>query len=123
MVDGISGSHNNGISELKSGLINQNQQVEQTNQESSNSQQSGNVLNLFDQAEISSDAKTRFQSEKELMKYSTTAFRQDEAFNTDKVSQFKSMLDSGRINDYLSSLNPNDLANNILNSPAAALLK
>lgn len=122
MVDGISGYQNNGnINELQTGQLQQNQQVERVNRESAGAQKSG-VTNLSDHAEISDAARARLEAEKEASRYASMAARMDEPFDADKVSYFKSLLDSGKINDYLRGLNNEDLADTLLKGPLGASL-
>lgn len=116
MVDSISG-HN--INEIGVGQLNQNQQVERLNRESSDADKSG-IVRLLDYADISDAALNRLNAEKDLMKFSSLASRLDESFDDGKVAYFKDLLDSGRINDYLRGLSNEALADDILNSPLGA---
>lgn len=120
MVDGVSKDPNM-INELQSGALQQNQNVERLNRESAHTQKSG-LSHLLDQADISDAARARLDAEKDVMRFTSLAVRQDEGFDADKVAYFKDLLDSGRINDYLRGLNNNDLADSLLNSPVSAFL-
>ena len=118
MVDSI---NNNGINET---LLNIGQQsnVEKVNKDSS---ETANVpsLKLLDSATISDEAKRAYESEKETIRFSRLAQRVKEPFDNDKVAYFKNMLDSGRINDYLRSVNTDELAGSMLKSAGGAFLR
>lgn len=120
MVDSISGKN---IQEA--GLLNigQQQSVEKTNQDSARETAAVGSLKMLDQATISDEARKAYESEKEVLRFSRLAQRVREPFDSDKVSHFKNLLDSGRINDYLRSLNTDELAASLLNSPSSAFLR
>lgn len=122
MVDSISGQ-SNPIQD--SGLLNidRQQSVEKTNLESAGETRNASTLKLLDEATISSEAKAAYEKDKEVMRFSRLAQRIKEPFNADKVANIKNMLDSGRINDYLRSINTDDLAQSLLNSPSGAFLR
>lgn len=122
MVDSISGKPN-GIQESSLLGVGQQQSVEKTNLETA--QDTANVasLKLVDEATISDEAKRAYESEKETIRFSRLAQRVKEPYDADKVALFKDMLDSGRINDYLRSINTDDLADNILKSASGAFLR
>jgi hypothetical protein len=116
MVESIQG-YNGGLNELQAGQLNQNQQVERVNQESAGGQKSADVISLFDKADISDAAMQKLDAERDLIKFASLAQRMDEPYNEGKVSYFKDLLDSGRINDYLRGLSNNDLADSMTKSP------
>lgn len=124
MVDSISGNSKN-IQDA--GLLNVNQQqssqsVEKVNVESARESDAA-TLKLLDEASISDEAKKAWESEKEILRFSRLAQRVKEPFNAEKVAQLKNMVDTGRINDYLRSLNTEAIADSILNSPSGAFLR
>lgn len=121
MVESVSG-YQGGINELHAGHLNQNQQVEHVNQESAGTGSSSNIISLFDKADISDEALAKLNAERELMHFSQLAQRLDEPFNSEKVSYFKAMLDSGRINDYLRGLSNGELADSILANHSSGAL-
>lgn len=122
MVDSISGN-SNPIQD--SGLLNvdRQQSVEKTNLESAREGQSGGLNKLLDEATISDEAKQAYQKDKEVMRFSRLAQRIQAPFDSDKVAQIKNLLDSGRINEYLRSINTDELAQSLLDSPSAAFLR
>lgn len=124
MVDSISGK-NPGIQDaslLNIGQQQSSQAVEKINVDSAQGTTNVASLKLLDQATISDEAKKAYEGEKEILRFSRLAQRIKEPFNTEKVAQFKDMLDGGRINDYLRSLNTDAIADAILNSPTGAFL-
>lgn len=78
-------------------------------------------LQLLDSADVSA-AKAKYEAEREVRELATKAFRAPEEFDAGKVGYFKTMLDSGKISDYLRNLSGDALANDLLNSPIAAAL-
>lgn len=122
MVDSISGK-SNPIQDSALLNVNQQQSVERVNTEAA--QQSGQIasLDLLDQATISDAAKKAYESEKDVLRFSRLAQRIKDTSNPDKVAQLKDLVNSGRINEYLRSLNTESLADSILNSPSGAFLK
>jgi anti-sigma28 factor (negative regulator of flagellin synthesis) len=123
MVDSISSNHNNGIDELRTGQLHQQQQIERVNRESSAAQNSGSTGAILDRADISDEALTRLESEKEVMKYASQASRLEEPYDSDKVAHFKALFESGKVGDYLNSLSNEALADDVLNSPLGAILQ
>ncbi len=119
MVDRISSQHGN-INEIGLGNLSQSQQVERLNRESADSSSQVKGNGLSDVADISPEAFARLQAEKDVAKFASLAKRIDESFDADKVNHFKTMLDSGRINDYLRGFSNEDLADSLLNSPIRA---
>lgn len=125
MVDSISGNSNSIQDASLSGIDRQqaSQSVEKTNLESANDSSSASTLQLVDQATISDAAKKAYESEKDTLRLSRLAQRIKEPYDADKVAQMKNMVENGGIDKYLSSINPEDLADSILNSPTGAALK
>ena len=123
MVDRVSGNYNNPIQD--SGLlgIQQQQDVQKTNADSARETQSVASLKFGDSASISDEAKAAWERDKEVLKFSRLAQRIQNTVDLDKVAQMKNMIDSGRINDYLRSLNTDALADSLLNSPSGAFLR
>jgi len=122
MVDSISGkSHQIQDSGLLG--VNQQQSVERVNTEAAQQTDKLSSLNLLDQATISDAAKKAYESEKEVLRFSRLAQRIKDAPDTDKVSNLKNLVDSGRINEYLRSVNTESLADSLLNSPSGAFLQ
>ena len=125
MVDSISGNSN---SIQDAGLLNVDRQqasqnVEKVNLESAQDTGSTSTLQLVDQATISDEAKKAYESEKDTLRLSRLAQRVKEPYDADKVARMKDMLDSGRINDYLRSLNTEQIAQSILDSSSGAFLR
>jgi hypothetical protein len=122
MVDSISGK-TNPIQD--NGLLNvdRQQSVEKNNLESASENKSASVLKLLDEATISDEAKTAYEKDKEVMRFSRLAQRIKTPFDSEKVANIKNMLDSGRINEYLRSINTEDLAQSLLNAPGSSFLR
>ncbi len=122
MVDSISGK-SNPIQD--NGLLNvdRQQSVEKTNLESAREGQSAGLSKLLDEATISDEAKQAYEKDKEVMRFSRLAQRIQVPFDSDKVAQIKNLLDNGRINEYLRSINTEELAQSLLDSPSAAFLR
>ncbi|MBY0451285.1 MAG: hypothetical protein K2X01_11740 [Cyanobacteria bacterium] len=79
-------------------------------------------LSYEDNVTISSEAKHRYEKEKEVLRFSRLAQRSPNQVDDSKVSSFRQLIEHGRINDYLRSLNTDQIAASILNSPAKAFL-
>lgn len=122
MVDSISGKPNQ-IQDAGLLNIDRQQSVEKTNLESANETSGASVIKLLDQATISDEAKTAYEKEKEVMRFSRLAQRIKEPVDSEKVGTIKNMLDNGRINEYLRSINTDALAQSILDSPSGAFLR
>ncbi len=122
MVDSISGN-NNGIQDASLLNISQQQSVEKVNVESAQESASATSIRLVDEATISDEAKKAYESEKEVLRFSRLAQRVKEPYDAGKVAQMKNLVDSGRINEYLRSINTDDLAESMLNSPSGAFLR
>jgi hypothetical protein len=122
MVDSISGKPNQ-IQDAGLLNIDRQQSVEKTNVESANETNGASVVKLLDQATISDEAKTAYEKEKEVMRFSRLAQRIKEPVDSEKVGTIKNMLDNGRINEYLRSINTDALAQSILDSPSGAFLR
>lgn len=122
MVDSISGKPNQ-IQDAGLLNIDRQQSVEKTNLESANETSGASVMKLLDQATISDEAKTAYEKEKEVMRFSRLAQRIKEPVDSEKVGNIKNMLDNGRINEYLRSINTDALAQSILDSPSGAFLR
>jgi predicted lipid-binding transport protein (Tim44 family) len=125
MVDSISGKNPN-IQDA--GLLGVNQQqssqsVEKVNVESAKETAALGSVKLLDEATISDEAKKAYESEKEVLRLSRLAQRVQEPYDAEKVAQMKNLLDNGRINEYLRSLNTEAIAESILNSPSGAFLQ
>lgn len=125
MVDSISGKPNH-IQDANLLGVNQQQSsesVQKVNVESARESANVGSLKLLDEATISDEAKKAYESEKEVLRFSRLAQRIKEPYNSDKVAQMKNLVDNGRINDYLRSINTDELANSLLNSPSGAFLR
>lgn len=122
MVDSISGK-SNPIQDAGLLNIDRQQSVEKINTESAQQATGGQAAQLLDQATISDAAKSAYENEKEVLRFSRLAQRGKEPYNADKVSQLKNLVDNGRINEYLRSINTDELANSLLNSPSGAFLR
>jgi hypothetical protein len=121
MVDRISGQIDN---RPEAGLlgINTQQGVEKTGAADRSSGQAAGV-NLVDEAAISDEARETYAAEKETIRFSRMVQRGKESVDLDKVARFKELLDNGRINEYLRSLNTDALAESLLSSSSGAFLK
>ncbi len=125
MVDSISGNSN---SIQDAALLNVDRQqasqnVEKINLEAAKDANASSTLQLVDQATISDEAKKAYESEKDVLRLSRLAQRIQEPYDAEKVSRMKDLVDSGRINEYLRSINTDDLAQSILNSASGAAFK
>lgn len=123
MVDRVSSSHHNGIDELTSNQLLQKQQIERVNRESAEAPSTGSNSLFLDQADISDAALARLEAEREAFQFASLANRADEPFDQEKVSRFKTLLESGKISEYLNNLSNESLADDILNSPLGASLR
>jgi hypothetical protein len=125
MVDSISGNSSNiqDTSLLGIGQQQSSQSVEKVNVESAKDAAALASTKLLDEATISDEAKKAYESEKEVLRLSRLAQRIKEPYDAEKVAQMKNLVDSGRINEYLRSLNTDAIADSILNSPSGAFLK
>ena len=124
MVDSISGkNHINEADLLGVSQQQSSQSVEKVNTEAARQAGNASSLKLLDEATISDEARKAYEGEKEILRFSRLAQRIKEPFNADKVGQMKDLLDSGRINDYLRSLNTDALADSLLSSPSGAFLR
>lgn len=123
MVDSIRGSEPGLIRESSLQQTGAQERVEQVNQNAA--KDAGNVgsLSTIDNATISDEARAAYEQEKEILKFSRLAMRVKETMNMDKVSKLKDMVNSGKINDYLNSLDNNSIADAILQSPSGAFLR
>ncbi|MEB3287949.1 MAG: flagellar biosynthesis anti-sigma factor FlgM [Vampirovibrionales bacterium] len=101
----------------------ENAKVEKANRESGTSKAKLDSLQGFDKASISSEAVSAWEQEKEMLKFSRLAQRETPEVDYEKVSRIKNLVDSGRINDYLSTVDTNALVESMLNSPAGAFLR
>ena len=88
-------------------------------------QKAASPMSLEDNASVSPEARARYEKDREVLKFVRLAQRTDTApaASNDKVVQLKNMVDTGKINDYLRSIDTNVLVNDILASPAGAFLK
>ena len=122
MVDGISGKMD---SLPEAGLLNVNTQqgTEKIGGNANQAAEKAIPTNLLDEAAISDEARQAYEVEKEAIRFSRMAQRGKETIDTDKVTHFKDLLDNGRINDYLRSLNTEALADSLLSSSSGPFLK
>jgi len=120
MVNNINPSNSHALTDLQSAALEQAQQLQ--GPQSRQAQEAAKKAGLTDRMDISEEALTLANRDKDVMKYARMLTRQPEDVDTEKVSTFKSMLDSGRINDCLRRLGEDTLANDLLKSPAAAML-
>jgi hypothetical protein len=120
MVDRISGQIDN---RPEAGLlgINTQQGVEKTGADRPAGQAAG--VSLVDEAAISDEARETYAAEKETIRFSRMVQRGKESVDLDKVARFRELLDNGRINEYLRSLNTDALAESLLSSSSGAFLK
>jgi hypothetical protein len=87
-------------------------------------------ISLEDNATVSSEARARYEQDREVLRFTRLAQRADDtsqapdkAARAEKIVQLKNMLDSGRINDYLRTVDTKTLVNDILNSPTGTFLR
>lgn len=126
MLDKVSGSGNNPLIDaaglLKAGETAQN--VQEINRQSAeNSNQVGSLMELADGANISEEARIRYEKEKEVFRFSRLSQKVEEGAQPDRVAVLKDLVNSGRINEYLRTINNEDLAQKILEGPAGGFLK
>lgn len=120
MVDNILGSDSNSILDNSNILNLKNQNVKDVNVAAASSEASVSALKdlgLQDGAFISPEAMERFAQEREALRFSRMAQRINVDSDPDRVSTLKDMVNSGRINEYLRSINTEDLAQKILDGP------
>lgn len=75
------------------------------------------------EASISPEARQRLEAEREVMKFTRMALMEKEPPSNPRVAELRDMLDNGRINDYLRSINTDEMVDAILSGPAAASLR
>lgn len=126
MLDKVAASNNNPLIDaaglLKAGETAQN--VREANKQSAdNTQELSSLLDLTDGASISDEARARFEKEREAFRFSRLSKPVDEAPQPDRVALLKDMVNSGRINEYLRTINNEDLAQKILEGPTGGFLK
>jgi hypothetical protein len=126
MLDRVNGASNNPLIDA-AGLLKTGesaQSVQETNKQSAeNSNQVGSLMELSDGANISEEARIRYEREKEVFKFSRLSQKVDEGTQPDRVSLLKELVNSGRINEYLRTINNEDLAQKILDSSTGGFLK
>lgn len=86
-------------------------------------QEAPEQIGFNDNATISPEALSKALNEREALKFGRLAGRSPEAFDSQKVQQFKQLVENGKIGEYLSSLNTSSLVDSILGGPAAGFLK
>lgn len=126
MLDSISGKQSpihgsdlNGVGAQQS-----SQSVEKVNVQSAKDSASVKSLDQFlDEAIISPEAKVAYEKEKASLQFARLAQRIKEPYNGETVGQMKNLLDSGRINEYLRTVNTDTLAQNILQSASGKFLR
>lgn len=124
MVDSIKAHQNASVQELPLDPSQSHQIGRIAKEHATEGNKPSNVLPLFgEKVDISNEALDRLATERQAFQYASLAVRQEEPFDSDKVAQFKTMLDSGRINDYLRSVGDDALADSLLKSPIGSLLK
>lgn len=77
---------------------------------------------------ISSEAKTLWKREQEALRFARLAMSQPEtvdnpAERSGKIAYLQNLVDHGRTQEYLRTLNTDDLVNSMLSSPTAAFLR
>ncbi len=121
MVDSISG---NSISQDLAIRTAQSNDVEKVNVQSAASTQTAapDGTQTVDQATISDEARAAYESNKEVLRFSRLAQRGAEPYNSDRVSELKDIIQKGGLSNYLRSVNSDDLAQSLINSPAKQYL-
>lgn len=76
----------------------------------------------LDRTFISKEARAKYEAERAALEFARKAAKLPEAFDADKVSYFKEMVNNGRIHSYLNQLDTDSLVNNLLDSPVKAFL-
>ncbi len=116
MVDGIALSQH-GLGELQADSLQQKQPVDSVQSKPQGAPASASQDLLLDQADISEAAYARLKSEQRVFQFVSVASRQEDVVNSDKVSAFKTLFESGQINTYLDKLGNDALAGSLLASP------
>jgi hypothetical protein len=78
---------------------------------------------IDDQASISSAAIERLRQDQALRPFVQQAMSQPAAYDAEKVSTLRGFVQSGRTQEYLSKISPNQLALSMLREPAGTLLR
>lgn len=113
----------------EAGLLNQVEQrqggpaIEKIGTNASEKAAQAGGLTLVDEATISDAAKKACAQDKEALRLGRMAQRIQEPYNGEKVEQFRSLLDSDRIDEYLNNIQPEALADSVLKSPSGAFLR
>ena len=81
-------------------------------------QETTSDLGITDRAEVTPGLLDKALKAQELAKFGRAANRLEEPFNAEKVGHFKELMNSGRIHEYLSSLNTEALVDSLVSGPA-----
>ena len=76
----------------------------------------------MDTSFISVAARQKYEAEREALYFAAQVPSEAATFNHDKVSQFKELMNTGRIHNYLAQLDNTVLVDKLLLSPAGAFL-
>jgi hypothetical protein len=123
MVDRISSSHIDPLGDSSLHGVGAQQQAEKVGAGKIAKTDDAASASLLDQASISDEARETYAAEKETLRFSRLAQREKAPVDMDKVTKFRELLDNGRINDYLRSLNTNALADSLLASSSGSFLR
>lgn len=122
MVDRISGQ-NSSLQDAALLQAAQQGQVERVNKDTKSKAAESTMGAGYDKASISPEALEAWEKEKQVLKYSRQVQMTAPDVDYDKVNRIKNLVDSGRINDYLNTVDTNSLVESLLSSPAGALLR
>ena len=123
MINRLSGSNASQVQDASLLNVGQQKAVEKVDGGKTASPDGGASSDLVDQINISPEARLAYEQEKDALRYSRLAQRIKSPDHADRVSQLKNMVDNGRINEYLRSVNTDRLADSLLSSPVGSFLK
>ncbi|MGE0200613.1 MAG: hypothetical protein AB7P76_06560 [Candidatus Melainabacteria bacterium] len=123
MVDSISRKNPSLVPDAAAAGVQTTQDIARLNQQAAEVAITDKTVDYLDNASLSEEAKRAFESEREILKYARLAMRVQDTPDGDKVAQLKNLVDSGRIQEYLSSINPGELVDAMLSAPVAGYLK
>ena len=122
MVDRISGQSSS-LQDAALLQATQQGQVERVSKDTKSNAAESTLGAGYDKASISQEALEAWEKEKQALKYSRQAQMTAPDVDYDKVARIKNLVDSGRINDYLNTVDTNSLVESLLSSPAGAFLR
>lgn len=123
MVDRISSNPIDTLGNSSLLGVDAQQQAEKVGANKATKTDDTDTTSQVDQASISDEARETYAAEKETLRFSRLAQREKAPVDMDKVTKFRELLDNGRINDYLRSLNTSALADSMLASSSGSFLR